>query len=90
MPGCGDSSMDDSTVIAVAGATCEPGCFEIVESVGHGGTRDAGLISKDSHGDRLRLPLEQEDKNRELEIAQLVTSEGAAEAAAQSFGAAKM
>ncbi len=82
--------MDDSTVTAVARATCEPGCFETVDCVRHGGTRDPGLIGQDSHWDRFRLNFEQQDENRELEIAQLVTSEGAPEAAAQSLGDAKM
>jgi len=82
--------MDDSTVTAVARAAREPGCFETVESVRHGGTRDTGLIGKDSHWDRFRLHLEQEDENRELEVTQPVTSEGTAEATAQSFGDAKM
>lgn len=46
------------------------------------------MIGRDSH--RSRLNLEKQDPNCNLEIAQLVTSEGTAEAAAQSFGGAQM
>jgi hypothetical protein len=48
------------------------------------------MIGQDRHWNRLRLSLEQQDENRELEIAQPVTSTDTPETAVHSFGGAKI
>jgi hypothetical protein len=68
----------------------EPICFEAVERICHGRARDTGVIGEDRHGNRRRIHSEQDNKNRELEVAQVVRRESTAKTLAHSLRSAKV
>lgn len=86
----GNPHVDDASIAAVASTGRKAESFELIEGVRHGGARDGRVLSEDRSRDWFRLERKQHDKSRKLQVAQLVTSDRAPEAAAQSFGGAKM